>query len=134
MTYFQMFSLTLCMLGNLSCICCCQRISFFKINLFVCSIALLPFDIIACITLAKAGLVIGQFPPSIRPSVCPSALLLGCLVCVSVTPKVFIPLYSYFAKWHIEDVHLLFCAHFINIFSSFRGVELFFHPKCFDGV
>ena len=25
---------------------------------------------------------------------------------------------------HIEDVHLLFCAHFMNIFSIFRGVEL----------
>ena len=48
MAYFQMFSLTLCMLGNLSCICCCQRFSFFKINLFVCSIALLPVDIITC--------------------------------------------------------------------------------------
>ena len=82
MAYFQMFSLTLCMLGNLSCICCCQRFSFFKINLFVCSIALLPVDIITCVTLAKAGLVIGQLPPSICPSACPSASLLGCLVCV----------------------------------------------------
>ena len=68
MASFQMFSLTLCMLGNLSCICCCQRFSFFKINLFVCSIALLPVDIITCVTLAKAGLVIGQLPPSIHPS------------------------------------------------------------------
>ena len=25
---------------------------------------------------------------------------------------------------HIEDVHLLFCAHFINIFSFLRGIEL----------
>ena len=56
--------------------------AFFKINLFVCSIALLPVDIITCVTLAKAGLVIGQLPPSIRPSVCPSASLWGCLVCV----------------------------------------------------
>ena len=77
MAYFQMFSLTLCMLGNLSCICCCQRFSFFKINLFVCSIALLPVDIITCVTVAKAGLVIGQLPPSIRPSTCPSASLFG---------------------------------------------------------
>ena len=89
MASFQMFSLTLCMLGNLSCICCCQRFSFFKINLFVCSIALLPVDIITCVTLAKAGLVIGQLPPSIHPSVCPSASLLGCLVCVICYSKSF---------------------------------------------
>ena len=32
---------------------------------------------------------------------------------------------------HIEDVHLLFCAHFMNIFRFFRGVELrhFLRPK-----
>ena len=37
---------------------------------------------------------------------------------------------------YIEDVHLLFCAHLINIFSFFTGVELrhFFHPKCVEGV
>ena len=75
--------------SNLSCICCCQRFSFFKINLFVCSIALLPVDIITCITLAKAGLVIGHLPPYIRPSVCPSASLLGCLVCVICNSKSF---------------------------------------------
>ena len=26
---------------------------------------------------------------------------------------------------YIEDVHLLFCAHLINIFSFFTGVEIF---------
>ena len=37
---------------------------------------------------------------------------------------------------YIEDVHLLFCAPLINIFSFFTGVELrhFFHPKCVEGV
>ena len=37
---------------------------------------------------------------------------------------------------HIEDVHLLFCAHLINIFSFFTGVELrhIFFPKCIGGV
>ena len=37
---------------------------------------------------------------------------------------------------HIEDVHLLFCAHCMNIFSIFRGVELrhFYVQKCLDGV
>ena len=35
---------------------------------------------------------------------------------------------------HIEDVHLLFCAHLVNIISYFVGVELrhFFHPKCVE--
>ena len=37
---------------------------------------------------------------------------------------------------YIEDVHLLFCAHLITIFSFFTGVELrhFFLPKCIGGV
>ena len=37
---------------------------------------------------------------------------------------------------HIEDVHLLFCAHSINSFSFLRGVELghFFHPQCLGGA
>ena len=37
---------------------------------------------------------------------------------------------------HIEDVHLLFSAHFMNIFSFLRAVELrhFFIKKCLDGV
>ena len=37
---------------------------------------------------------------------------------------------------HIEDVHLLFCAHLINIFSVFTGVEhqYFIYPKCVGGV
>ena len=37
---------------------------------------------------------------------------------------------------HITDVHLLFCAHLINIFTFFTGVELrhFFHLKCEGGV
>ena len=62
---------------------------------------------------------------------------MGCLLCV--TPKVLIPcniqtLYNDFS--HIEDVHLLFCAHFMNIFSFLRGVEhkTLLSEKCFDGV
>ena len=38
---------------------------------------------------------------------------------------------------HIEDVHLLFCAHFINLFFFFMDVELktyFFLPKCIGGA
>ena len=30
---------------------------------------------------------------------------------------------------HIEDVHLLFCAHFMNIFSILGGVELDIAPS-----
>ena len=36
----------------------------------------------------------------------------------------------------IEDVHLLFCARYINIFTFLTGVELrhFFHPQCLWGA
>ena len=37
---------------------------------------------------------------------------------------------------HIEDVHLLFCAHFMNISSFLRGIKVrhFSVQKCLDGV
>ena len=37
---------------------------------------------------------------------------------------------------YIYYVHLLFCAHLINIFLYFRSVGLgyFIHPKCLVGV
>ena len=37
---------------------------------------------------------------------------------------------------HIEDVHHLFCAPIINIFSFLTFVELryFFHLKCLEGA
>ena len=37
---------------------------------------------------------------------------------------------------HIEDVHLPFCAHLINIFLFLSGVELrhFFLPRCLGGA
>ena len=37
---------------------------------------------------------------------------------------------------HIEDVHLPFCAHLINIFLFLTGDELryFFYLKCIVGV
>ena len=37
---------------------------------------------------------------------------------------------------HIEDVHLLFCAHLINIFSFLTSVELrhFFPSEMFRGA
>ena len=63
---------------------------------------------------------------SVRPSVHPSETLQGAKFVLSVTPKVFILFYSNFAYdcSHIEDVHLLFCARFINFFSFLRVVEL----------
>ena len=79
-------------------------------------------------------------PQSVHLSVHPYATPFGCLVCVkSVTPKVFLRFYSNFAMngcSHIEDVHYPFCAHFMNIFSFLRGVELrhFSDQKCLDGV
>ena len=77
---------------------------------------------------------------SVHLSASPYATPLGCLVCVrSVIPKVFVQFYSNFAMngcSHIEDVHYPFCAHFMNIFSFLRGVELrqFSDQKCLDGV
>ena len=64
-------------------------------------------------------------------------MLRGCLVCIICNTKSFHSLifklciynndYSY-----IEHVHLVFCAHLINIFLLFRSVKLryFIHPKC----
>ena len=73
---------------------------------------------------------------SIRLFIPRSATLLGCLVCVIVIPNVFIPYIQtlHIDCSHIEDVHLLFYAHLINILAFFRGVELrhFFHPKCLE--
>ena len=61
----------------------------------------------------------------------PSEMLRGCLV---VSPTVFITLYSILHDdcSHIEDVHLPFCAHLINIFLFLTGVEHrhFFLPRC----
>ena len=77
---------------------------------------------------------------SVHLSASPYATPLGCLGCVrSVTPKVFVQFYSNFAMngcSHIEDVHYPFCAHFMNIFSFLRGVELrhFSDQNCLDGV
>ena len=63
-------------------------------------------------------------------SVCPSKTLFGCLQF-----QKFIQTFHNDGS-HIEDVHLLFCAYFMNIFSIFRGVELrhFYVQKCLDGV
>ena len=45
---------------------------------------------------------------------------------LSVTPKIFIPSIQTLRNdcSHIENAHLLFCAHFKNIYLDFRGVEL----------
>ena len=64
--------------------------------------------------------------PSVHPSVLPQ--LYGMSTLCNVTPKVFIQALHNDCS-HIEDVHLLFCAHIMNIFSSFRGVELRYFPS-----
>ena len=78
-------------------------------------------------TLAKAGLVVGPL--------CPSPTLLGCLVCVICSSKRF---HSFLFKLCIviKDVHLLFSAPLINIFSFLTVVELrhFFHQKYLGGA
>ena len=123
MASFQMFSLTLCMLGNLSCICCCQRFSFFKINLFVCSIALLPVDIITCVTLAKAGLVIGQLPPSIHPSFSLSiCITFGVPSLCNLLLQKFLFLYIQTLQNGILKMCTYYFVHISLIFSQVLGV------------
>ena len=67
----------------------------------------------------------GQFI-SLPPPASQSAKLLGCLLCVICNSNSFHSFY--FQTFHndcsyIEDVHLPFCAHLINILI-FTGVEL----------
>ena len=81
---------------------------------------------------SEAGLVVGP----LLPSVSQSATFFGRLVCVICNSNSFHS-FLYIQTLHndcsyIEDVHLLFCAHLINILSFFTCVELrhVFHPKC----
>ena len=63
----------------------------------------------------------------------------ACLVCVICDSKSF---HSFFILTlhndcsHIEDVHLLFCTHFMDfLFFIFGGLELrIFSVKCLEGV
>ena len=82
---------------------------------------------------SKAGLLLGPLGQSVHLSIL--SQLLGYLVCVICKSKSF---HSFLFKLHndcsnIEDVHLLFFAHFAFFFSFLRGVELrhFFHLKCY---
>ena len=98
------------------------------------SVAYTDFRIFTCESRSSSG-----SPQSVHLSVRRYATPLGCLVCVrSVTPKVFVRFYSNFAQWLFTHWRcaLTFCAHFMNIFSFLRGVELrhFSDKKCLDGV
>ena len=66
----------------------------------------------------------------------PSATLFGCLVCVICNSKSFhffiFKLCIMIVHILIEDVHQLFCAHFMNIFSILWD-ETYFRLKCLDG-
>ena len=75
------------------------------------------------LALAKAGLVIGSLRLSVRntfgvPSLCNLFNFLFIQTLINDCS-------------HIEDLHLPFCAHLINVFSFLMGVELrhFFHLK-----
>ena len=92
--------------------------------------------IFTCVALGKAGLVVGPLRPSVRLSVrntfgvhslCNLYLQQFSFLYIQILPN---------DCSYIEDVHLLFCAHLISIFSFFTGVELrhFFHPNCVEGV
>ena len=67
---------------------------FMKISHFL---GLLDLEIFTCVALAKASLVMGPLRPSVRPSVRPKHFR-GTKFVYSVTPKVFIPFHSNFAK------------------------------------
>ena len=78
------------------------------------------------------GVELRHFFPSVRRS--------GCQVCVICNSNSFHS-FNYIQTLHndcshIENVHLLFFAHFINSLTFFTGFELrhFFHPKCIGGV
>ena len=70
--------------------------------------------------------------PSVRLSVCLSATLLGCLVCVICNSNRF---HSFIFKLCLMVVHTLkmctspFCAHLINIFSFLRVLNLDIFPS-----
>ena len=85
-----------------------------------------PLVRFACVALAKAGLVVGPLPPSVRPSVHSSVKLYGYQVCVICNSKMFSFLFIQTLpneSSHIAEVHLLFCARFI-FFLIFDEVEL----------
>ena len=68
----------------------------------------------------------------------PYATLSWCLVCVICNSKSF----HFFIQTlhndrsHIENVHLLFCTHFMNFVLILMGVEPshVFDPKCLGGA
>ena len=96
---------------------------FFKINLYVRSIPLLPFDIITCVTLAKADLVMGPLCPSILLSVCLS-------VCntfgVTSLCNLYLQNFSFlFIQTLHNDILKMCTSYFVHIswiFSQFLGV------------
>ena len=55
----------------------------------------------------------------------------GCRICLICNSNIFIPLYSTLHNdfSYIEDVHLLFCALLINIFTVLRVLNLDIFPS-----
>ena len=67
----------------------------------------------------------------------PFKMLRWCLVCVICNSNNFHSLNIQTLHndcSYIEHVHLIFWAHFINIFFIFKAVEHCFHLKCLGGV
>ena len=65
--------------------------------------------------------------------------LVGCLVCVICNSQQSSLLYIQTSRndcSHIDNVHLPFCAHLINIFLflGLLNLDIFSHPKCLRGV
>ena len=96
---------------------------------------MLWYNLFTCVPLAKAGPVVGP----LRQCVGLTAALFVCLVCIICNYRSF---HSFFIQTlhngcsHIEDTHVLFCAHLINVFSFLTGVGLrhLFHQKYVGGV
>ena len=73
----------------------------------------------------NASLVVGKLRPSARPS----ANLLGCLVCAICRSMISFHTII-FKLCMMVDVHLIFCAHFMTIFSFCGVLNLtIFHSK-----
>ena len=66
----------------------------------------------------------GPIRPFVRPSVRNTFVVPSlCILLLQNCSSLFIQI-LYNDCSHIEDMHLLFCAHFMNIFSFLLGVEL----------
>ena len=95
---------------------------------FTGQIFALDSAVVTCVTLVKAGLVLGPLHVSVRPSICWSVrniFWVPSLCNLYLQKFSFLIIQTLYNDCsHIEDVHLIFCEHFMNIFSFLQGDEL----------